>query len=327
MLKFAKKLTGDKSNSESVAKEDSQLKEDYAQLKEEYDNLREKYAEINAEYKKSSASDSELKVAYQNLVNENKRLESTLEKKRPIEYNEENKVLHSLNASLSEQIQQHKNSIQDLKAKRKTLIDEKLQLSLSKDAFKTQVLKLKTELEKLKNSPPKIILKENDNPDSTLQDKIEKLNEEISQLQTETIQLHKTVENQKKEIEEAKKSLPEKTSETFSSTSSQTKIKAIKSSDGHIVDSKEEQIIDNWLFNAQVLHVYKKRLPVEKEHYATFFIPSKKVYLHYLSENESSKAPLFDTYGLKYIEISSDNLLDLDDKLPILLYKFGIEVG
>jgi len=52
-----------------------------------------------------------------------------------------------------------------------------------------------------------------------------------------------------------------------------------RSADGHFVRSKAEMIIDNWLYMAEIVHAYERKLPIEEDVYSDFYIPTGKVYV------------------------------------------------
>ncbi len=54
-----------------------------------------------------------------------------------------------------------------------------------------------------------------------------------------------------------------------------------RSTDGHMVRSKAEMLIDNWLYMAEIVHAYERKLPIEEELYSDFYIPTGKVYIEY----------------------------------------------
>ena len=62
-----------------------------------------------------------------------------------------------------------------------------------------------------------------------------------------------------------------------------TKFEAtFRTEDGHMVRSKAEQIIDNWLYHKGIVHAYERRVPIEEEVYCDFFIPlGQKVWIEF----------------------------------------------
>jgi len=103
--------------------------------------------------------------------------------------------------------------------------------------------------------------------------------------------------------------------------------------DGHSLRSKAEVLIDNWLYLADIAHAYERRLPIEEDVYSTFYIPSGKIYVE-LWEHENDpvckklkqqKQQVYAKYGLTLLELSENDLANLDDALPRLLLKHGME--
>ena len=131
-----------------------------------------------------------------------------------------------------------------------------------------------------------------------------------------------------------------------SEESTQTKIDDSKSSgfrekfvakhratDGHMVRSKAEMLIDNWLYMAEIVHAYERKLPIEEEVYCDFYIPTGKIYIEfwglendpkYLARKEAKKA-IYKKYNFKLIELTDEEVFNLDDVLPRLLLKFGVQ--
>ena len=106
-----------------------------------------------------------------------------------------------------------------------------------------------------------------------------------------------------------------------------------RSTDGHFVRSKAEMLIDNWLYMAEIIHAYERKLPIEEDVYSDFYLPTGKVYIEYWGyENDSKylhrkkeKIEIYEKYGFNLIELNEDDVQNLDDKLPKLLLKFGIK--
>lgn len=107
-----------------------------------------------------------------------------------------------------------------------------------------------------------------------------------------------------------------------------------RTTDGHLVRSKAEQLIDNWLYMAGIVHAYERRLPIEEEVYCDFYIPSGKVYVEFWGlenepqyrERQQQKRAIYQKYGFKLIELSDEHVRNLDDYLPQKLRQFGIAV-
>jgi hypothetical protein len=108
-----------------------------------------------------------------------------------------------------------------------------------------------------------------------------------------------------------------------------------RSTDGHWVRSKAEMLIDNWLYMAGVIHAYERRLPIEEELFCDFYIPEGKVYIEfwgfekdpkYLARKEE-KRKIYQKYKLNLIEMTDDQIKNLDDFLPKALLQFSVIVS
>lgn len=106
-----------------------------------------------------------------------------------------------------------------------------------------------------------------------------------------------------------------------------------RSADGHMVRSKAEMLIDNWLYMAEIVHAYERKLPIEEDVYCDFYIPTGKVYIEYWGyENDpkylarkKKKIELYNKYGFNLIELQDKDVQNLDDVLPRLLLKYGVQ--
>ena len=107
-----------------------------------------------------------------------------------------------------------------------------------------------------------------------------------------------------------------------------------RAQDGHMVRSKAEMLIDNWLYITRIVHAYERRLPVEEEAYCDFYIPEGKVYIEYWGlENDpqyrnrkETKLEIYRRHGLDLIELNDEQVKNLDDHLPRELLKRNITV-
>lgn len=105
-----------------------------------------------------------------------------------------------------------------------------------------------------------------------------------------------------------------------------------RTTDGHVVRSRAELLIDNWLYIASIVHVYERQLPIEEEMYCDFYIPAGKVYIKYwglerdakYAARTQAKLELYHKYTLNLIELTDDHIRNLDHHLPKLLLKFGV---
>lgn len=107
-----------------------------------------------------------------------------------------------------------------------------------------------------------------------------------------------------------------------------------RTKDGHYVKSRAEVIIDDTLYEYEVVHSYEKRLPIDEEVYTDFYLPKAKVYIEFWGlendpryiERKKRKLEIYRKYDLKLIELTDEDILNLDDHLPKKLLKFGIKV-
>lgn len=92
-------------------------------------------------------------------------------------------------------------------------------------------------------------------------------------------------------------------------------------------------LIDNWLYMAEIVHAYERKLPVEEDVYCDFYIPTGKVYIEYWGyENEQKylkrkkeKLEVYNKYEFNLIELKEEDVQNLDDTLPRMLLKFGVK--
>ncbi|WP_430009834.1 hypothetical protein [Methylophaga lonarensis] len=106
-----------------------------------------------------------------------------------------------------------------------------------------------------------------------------------------------------------------------------------RSADGHFVRSKAEMLIDNWLYMAEIVHAYERKLPIEEDVYCDFYIPTGKVYIEYWGyENDpkylarkKKKIEIYSKYGFNLIELNDQDVQNLDDVLPRFLLKYGVQ--
>ncbi|MCP4595225.1 hypothetical protein [Neptuniibacter sp.] len=103
--------------------------------------------------------------------------------------------------------------------------------------------------------------------------------------------------------------------------------------DGHSVSCEQEQKIDNWLYFSGLLHAYQRRIPLQGDFFADFYLPQHHLYIEYWGEgNQPSqlaakmrKKELLELSGLSVIELNDQDIDNLGEVLPRLLLKYGIE--
>ncbi|MCX6666079.1 MAG: hypothetical protein NT038_08510 [Euryarchaeota archaeon] len=131
---------------------------------------------------------------------------------------------------------------------------------------------------------------------------------------------------------EEKKSTTYKTSDVEEEENNfRTKFPAnFRTEDGHMVRSKAEQIIDNWLYHKGIVHAYERRVPIEDEVYCDFFIPlGQKVWIEYWGLEEEKylkrkelKKGFYEKNQKKLIELVDKDIENLDDVMPKKLRPF-----
>lgn len=76
-----------------------------------------------------------------------------------------------------------------------------------------------------------------------------------------------------------------------------------------------------------------RKLPIEEDVYSDFYIPTGKVYIEYWGyENDQKylarkqkKIELYKKYCFNLIELQDKEVQNLDDVLPRLLLKYGVQ--
>ncbi len=107
-----------------------------------------------------------------------------------------------------------------------------------------------------------------------------------------------------------------------------------RTKDGHMVRSRAEVIIDNALYDYKLVHAYERKVPIEEDLYSDFFLPAEGVYIEYWGmehdekyrERKKVKLDLYKKNELKLIELTDEDLANLDDHLPRKLLKHNIKV-
>ena len=92
-------------------------------------------------------------------------------------------------------------------------------------------------------------------------------------------------------------------------------------------------LVDNWLYMAELVHAYERKLPVEEDAYCDFYLPEGKVYIEFwgmeddpkYAERMKVKKNLYAKYGFNLIDLNDADVHNLDDILPAKLLKFGVQ--
>ena len=144
----------------------------------------------------------------------------------------------------------------------------------------------------------------------------------------------KILTNTIQDIQGTKSPEPEKKKKTNSQNDFREKFEAKhRATDGHFVRSKAEMLIDNWLYMAEIVHAYERKLPIEEDVYSDFYIPTGKVYIEFwgYENNEKylarkkAKQEIYKKYGFNLIELTDEEVFNLDDILPRLLLKYDVQ--
>lgn len=114
-------------------------------------------------------------------------------------------------------------------------------------------------------------------------------------------------------------------------TNFRSKFKAtIRAEDGHMVRSRAEKMIDDWLYHKGIVHAYERRVPIEEEVYCDFFIPiGQKVWIEFWGLEEKKylkrkelKKQFYKMHNKHLIELTDKDIENLDDIMPIKLRPF-----
>ncbi len=102
--------------------------------------------------------------------------------------------------------------------------------------------------------------------------------------------------------------------------------------DGHVVKSKSERDIDNYLFEHKIAHAYEKALVINGEiFHPDFYLPELDVYLEHWGYDESNleytrrkeyKIPKYREKGITLISTYEKDMKDVDTSLDIKLAKY-----
>ena len=133
-----------------------------------------------------------------------------------------------------------------------------------------------------------------------------------------------------KEVEELNAKLKEQ-----NPNNSKHQNKSYKCIDGHIVKSKDEKIIDDFLYRNEIAHAYEKQLTLSSGEviHPDWYIPEIKSYLEYHGVKDNAwytrmnkyKDNIYETNNIKVLIIDHTQLENIEDILPKLLQESGIK--
>jgi len=104
-----------------------------------------------------------------------------------------------------------------------------------------------------------------------------------------------------------------------------------RASDGHMVRSRAELVIDNWLYTNRIFHEYEKYLPTTERVLSDFYLPEQDIYIEFWGlENDSQynarkkeKLKIYHKYQFRLLELHDSDLLNLEDSLASKLRGFA----
>lgn len=105
----------------------------------------------------------------------------------------------------------------------------------------------------------------------------------------------------------------------------------IRASDGHMVRSRGEAMIDAFFYEKRIIHAYERLVPVEQAMYCDFYLPEHDLYIEFwgMESNPKYKArkekklEIYRQNDLRLLEIKDEHINNLDDYLISQLVKFG----
>jgi hypothetical protein len=104
--------------------------------------------------------------------------------------------------------------------------------------------------------------------------------------------------------------------------------------DGHHLRGRGEWQVCNWLYLAGIVHACGRRLPVEEELYADFWLPAAQVYIECSGDERDGPAlaaglrrlEIYRQQQWRCIEVHAEQLRELDDYLTRQLRALGVAV-
>lgn len=105
----------------------------------------------------------------------------------------------------------------------------------------------------------------------------------------------------------------------------------IRASDGHMVRSRGEAMIDALFYEHRIVHSYERLVPVEQAMYCDFYLPEYDLYIEFwgMESNPKYKArkekklEIYRQNGLRLLEVKDAHINNLEDYLISQLIKFG----
>lgn len=114
---------------------------------------------------------------------------------------------------------------------------------------------------------------------------------------------------------------------------------AYRCKDGHYVRSKGEMLIDNYLYDNNLLHSYEKKPflaeddEIDKKRTSDFYLPKGKIYIEFwgletekYKDKRETKVALYKKNQYKLIELEDADIKNIEDILTVKLARNGIKV-
>lgn len=107
----------------------------------------------------------------------------------------------------------------------------------------------------------------------------------------------------------------------------------IRASDGHMVRSRGEAMIDAFFYEKRIVHAYERLVPVEDTMYCDFYLPDLNLYIEFwgmesnpkYKERKTKKLEIYRRNSLNLLEVKDEHINNLDDFLTAQLVKFGYQ--
>ena len=105
----------------------------------------------------------------------------------------------------------------------------------------------------------------------------------------------------------------------------------IRASDGHMVRSRGEAMIDAMFYENRIVHSYERLVPVEQAMYCDFYLPEYDLYIEFwgmesnpiYKARKEKKLEIYRQNGLRLLEVKDVHINNLEDYLISQLIKFG----
>ena len=202
--------------------------------------------------------------------------------------------------------------------------------------------------ENTEKSPKNSRIPKDENTEKTTKNsRISKAQNELKTIKNSRIP---KAQNEKKNTPRTPKKTSTKKAEPKSKTTTKTASKAepkskveaqkelFRTKSGHLVRSKSEVIIADYLYGEEICFAYEKRLPIETEARCDFYVPACSAYIEYwgvqsdeaerkkYEKRKKEKIALYKKHTLNLIEIDDKNIKNLEDFLQKDLLKLGLKV-